>query len=369
MSVTKFWALALLCAAPLLVAGCTAKKRPAVLADKDIPKNGAPLTADVWQAAETSNVQVVRASNKFEWPIPLGSVYANSLAIHTSRSSETGASGESLAGRAQATSMDWNDLLTPAKNYFISLPLRGKYAEYEYRKGTGEPAGSQGIAFHPFWAWNWKDGELASGRSFDAKGIPLFYSRMEIAQKDQKMDSVLTTDNYLWTIGPRVSWFDVDGDSDELLGGEQALPGIDPNLDAVLSNDQFDEIAGYYANPLYLGGILGSILWTDYRFHARNDVWEDNHVAHGPLWGWLFYVHSRQKDVSRSGVVTGEELSRLYVAGWLWKTSITKDAQGQVVDEIEGPLLGGFGWGRKAGVKTLRLFWMPIEIGSKDASQ
>lgn len=350
------WAMTLLALGGLIVmTGCSMRQRTDVLMDKKVPGKGGPLTAELWQAADRSAEPVVQARQRFIWPLPFNQ-YSRQLEMHTARS-------QTMPGKAAGSATAWNDLLVAPPYFFISLPLRGFYGEYGYTRGTEAPDARGGMSFNPFWMWSWQDGTLPTGRSFEAWGVPLFYSRFAVAQKNASTDSALSQRNVLWTLGPRAAFLDLQGDFRNVAGGyKDGVLNLDPTLDGILTTDQYDEISGHLFNPLHLGGTLGNFLWTSYHLKMTTDTWEDTVNAHGPLLGMMIFHEKRLTDIHRAGTSKTREFDRLIFGGWLWKTWLKPTEAGEPDRELHGPLFGGFGWGRKDGEKTLRLFWSHIKI-------
>lgn len=328
----SYWALVGLAACLAVLSGCASVSQPEFLDEYDVPLGGEAMPAGLWAAVDENSAQGrpdTRSQRNSLWVLPFQFSYAQT-SLYSKFSDGLMVDGSSRANTAETFRIDWNDLLAPYLG--VALPLRVIVRDYGYAEGADNPVRRRGVGYTPFWAWTWDDGGTRHAPlEYRAAGVPLLYWQLKGgygAPGDDKTRVRLDLYQALWTLGP-------------------AVIKLDMRLDG-------DEVRGYLANPLLLGGALGHVLWTDYTFRAPGRFAS----GHGPALGMLGYTNHT---FSRAG--GGSEKLRFAVAGVLWSEYMEKVPDGRVIDAKRGPLWSMFGWGRKDGRFAVRALWQTIPIG------
>lgn len=315
----------------LMAQACTTTET-AFLRAEAIPPAGGRVEADNWQefADALGRPEHVATSNRTtRWPLP------SYLAQRTleMRLPNPAAGAEPTSGTAVVKTLLYNDILPP----LLVLPLRVYARSDEYREENAESAAHRTVVYTPLYAWSWEDGEHEEPFSVRLRGMPLLYAAMRVEAwepgaagfHEENIDRLsLNAHQMLWTLGPLC----ITGEIEESGG---------------------DRFKGYVATPLFLGGMLGVLLWSDLHIEATSfgGPGKPGYLSwHGPLFGLPTYVSFGNEDARM----------RLVLTGALW-TDYSRDRQADI-SSIHGPLWGMFGWGRSKGRPKVQLFWIPIKL-------
>jgi len=314
----------------LATSGCQTLRQADVLRGAQIPEGGR-MDPALWTTvtADATDKRVLGFNSTRFWMLPFNLGFRD-FKVAADRQSAT------------YTSFTWNDLGT----FFFFLPLRIRGAEYEFVPGQEEAVGKRGIVWTPLWTNSFEEGTLKDKGDLNATGIPLFFSLLQMKSGEGTSVSWFTS---LWTLGPFFSKFN-----------------------AKQANTEFN---GYLAAPALLGGLPGLGLWTSFRAESpKPDGTNDLMVSHGPFFGFLGYHYNRgsirtYKDLDLNTPTQQTETklvsivsNRLVIGGILWASKTIADGEGIAKKSSHGPLWGMFGWGRKEGDPTIRLFWMNIKV-------
>ncbi len=300
--------------------GCLSVHQPQSLKDSGL-KPGEPITEEQWAKIDELGPQGnVLLQKRFSWLLPLN-IYSQTMTRQ--------GGGESI----WAERFTWNGLGFP----MFFLPYRVVYANSSYDRSQDEPVGKEGLIWWPLYTDRFSEGDPSGNVQIDADGIPLFFSRVRADTGDFQAQFW----NVLWTLGPAC-------------------------LTAEATDPRTDETAEVYlAAPLLLGGVLGTILWTDVSIKNANA--QESIMMHGPLFGILGYYQIKQRAVemnedSQEPAIVGRESVHGLVGGALWNDYTRRDLDGELVKARYGPLWTGFGWQWKEDRFGLRFLWIPIQF-------
>lgn len=313
----------------VVLAGCTTSQRSREFAEVRLPGGGEPIEQEVWLAAEAAPPQTnLGGSTSTIWALPLN---FHQAVFKVNPNLET----------ATRSSLTWNDLLLPG----FFLPVRLRYTEFAYDRNQAEPVAARRAIWTPFWAWTSKSGEDVWGSELTMRGIPLLFGQFS-RKGSEGMPLDITVTHTLWTLGPfvaKLQWPDEDG--------------VDQTR------------RGYFATPLLLTGLPGTILWSDYYFRDSRT----SQMGHGPLWGLLGYTHNSrithrplprmpgEEPDAEQGVEEIRSFSRLVLGGILWSDRSERVVKtGSTIESAHGPLWGMFGWGKKNDRFRVRFLFIPI---------
>ncbi len=342
--------LALILSASTILSGCGVSSHSPKYDDLDIPSRGEAMSQEVWEAAD----ELAALRPKPGGPLNVGGGHWWFLPFLVANNEISVAMNTQEARR---TSFSWYDLSTPVLLTF--LPWRVTYSRDYYERGveSGEPVGSLRFGWNLLYTRVVEKGEIKDPVKLKAFGIPLLFSR--VSGQYRNRDTRFSYNNMLWTLGPSLVTYKSSAYTD--------------NTDELLH--------GWFFSPLQLGGILGPLVWFDFGLKT-----EDGNVAtaHGPLFGYLGYLHSHrafetgtrpvpgQWDVENIEDIEMEEFTELERAhsmlllGILWESLVKFDEEGEVVRGRHGPLWGMFGWGHEKGGFAIRAFWIPIRLGKSN---
>ncbi len=335
--------LSFLLISALILTGCTSSSTNRNLRDTNISISGGPIPEDVWVKANEDRPTIPprRELSRF-WLLPL---YAHSSHITLYPEGIPAPPGDSdipsLENTAEGATFIWNDLLTPL--IFTTLPLRIYYQQVEYERGTEEPIGKRGVAYTPFWAWSWNKGEFNDDVELKAMGVPLLFSQLKIGQerRDGNQGANIRINQFLWTLGP------------SLL-----------RLNAATEDE--GTIKGFYANPLFLGGGLGALVWSSYHLDAHG---RDDQVAtvrgHGPLLGIIGYFRTHERrfrpNLEEERLDLHDDSTTLLLGGTLWYSSKNR-VNGELEKSTNGPLWGIVSVGKRNNRPAIKVLWIPIQF-------
>ncbi len=305
--------------------------RPQVLEDVPIP-NGGKMSERVWDAADDQpESRPVSYSNSTMWLLPLN-FSTRQFTVQSDR--ET----------AHYRNVTWNDL----GPMIFTLPLRIRVADYIYKRGTERPVASRGVVMTPFWVQKFDKGDFGDDKEFYGFGVPLLFATLGLKDGETLNTKFFSS---LWSLGPFM--FKMENTVGRTYQKQ------------------------YLAAPLLFGS-WGGLLWIDIDFLREIDGDTNQRiVAHGPLLGLLGFWYQKSdkiyvtsaEDVANDRAeeegevkIVGEEAQRLILGGLLWQDSMDWDANDELTDARHGPLWTMFGWGKKDGRNTLRLFWIPIKL-------
>lgn len=302
----------------LVATGCTHSFTSQELQSKTLPFHGQPVDEDTWEAISRVNPAAPQISSRSTvFPFPSVLVFRSFSNIRPD-------------GRFSATSFTWWDGFLGA--FGISLPLAINYNDYHYSPGEAEPIAHRSALYTPFWATSSSRGDFNLGMDIEASGIPILWTRLKITETlSDGSTGTATKTAFLWTLGPA--------------------------LIRLRAND--GQSNGYLATPLLLGGMLGGLVWADYRLREG----DTHRIGHGPLLGFLGYTqwqnHTGAPDAESAPTET--RFRRMLLGGALWEQTRRSDYEtGELRSASHGPLWGMFGWGRKGEDFALRIFWYPV---------
>ncbi len=237
----------------------------------------------------------------------------------------------------------------------LFLPLRFSSQENLYSRADTYPKHRSRTEWNLAYASSSVSEDWPKDRpTLHAKGLPLFFSKGTL--RDLGTQSGRRTDaagwQTLWSIGPAYMKF--------------------KSREADRSNPR-DEQRVTAGMPLALGGFLGTILWLDADATNHREYSRERLQVHGPLFGMLGFFRTQkgtrwnmvpetsgEDDPRRFG---HEEYSKGLIAGLLWYDQGSKyTALPETENSGHGPVWSMFGWGRKNGEPTIRIFWIPIAV-------
>lgn len=313
----------------VLSTGCVSKSRAEIFkSEVKAPSNGAKLEPGAWDKfAEQDAKRNLGSTRTAFWFLPFD-LYVKDFHVAKDRES------------ARSKNFSWNDLSTPI--LFTTLPLRFAYSEYRYEKGREEPVSENGFHWTLFWAQSRSKGKPTSLR-LKAHGVPLFFGDVGFEDRDRDIDVSFT--HILWTLGP--AWLRVHADNDT------------------------QKQKGYFAAPFLLGGICGTVLWSDYQ--VRTDE-KNLALGHGPLFGFAgywkqempYYEFETKEDPEKGKeevrFIAGSQSVSGAVLGILWSQYTRRDLDGKIEKSRNGPLWSAFGWSHRDGKFAVRFLWIPIRF-------
>lgn len=303
--------------------------------------SGEKIKPEVWEAAGSGETaKTLNEKHGRIWLLPFNVSVWQFLAPKNSN-------------KAIGNNFTWNDLLTPV--LFTTLPLRARFHEYAFEKGTDTPVGTRTLNWNPFWTWVSEKGKFPRTTDLKAQGIPLFYGHVSV--KDSTADRFrFNITNTLWSVGPMYMCF--EGKRDAKVPTRMADGTTTRTL-------QTKTQGAYLFTPVLALGGPGVLLWSDYYFH---DNLERYNIGHGPILGLLGYVEAfnpaataRKRAADEEGLrVPATELRRRLIAGVLWSSRVDRDAEKALVYSSHGPLWGIIGWGYKDERPRVQILWIPI---------
>ena len=333
----RLWAGSLAVATLLAAAGCSTTQKAKELESIQPPAGGGNLTADVWAAADAAPPERRLADHKsFFWPLPVVS-HKTWFEIGPDRQ-------KAVSSHASRYALGFP---------YEYLPLENSYSKYLYQRGTEEPIGTVRRRSNLFWSWAGTSGNPGPELEVEAKGIPLFaewghekgyawYFDEMVQDRSTFRDSKFHTT--LWSLGP--AWFTVS-DQQQLIGGKTYTT------------------QEHYFHPLYLGRLLGIILWGDY--HQKIDSPTDQYttVGHGPLMGYpVWYTQNRKLNHPDHAEGNLDQVGKIkMVIGGLGYFEYERGDNGEYTEKVKGPLWGLFGTGLHKGEPVYYLFRFPIKKG------
>lgn len=325
-------ASALLLGVVVSTTGCTISDGEALLVTFE--PTDEPLSANFWAGAEkTTDATAHRTTT---WLVPF-----------VLNSSQVELEGD----KDQVRYVNINGLnpgltLLPMLPFYVTVDY-GRW----YQSGAVE---RRGFTWTPLWAWDSSSGD--SQVRLEAGGWPLLWGNVLV---DGPEDGIfIDIDHFLLTLGP-----------------------LHMKLNMGRQGQHAD---GYMFYPAYAAG-LGGILWASYSFDSS----KGHETAHGPLMGYLGYLDTEgltsDNLLDLFGFVDQDKVKglldkqgdgddepkasnplipgkTLVLGGILWSSFTEKDTNGVEMFGSHGPLWGMFGYGKKNGHDTIRLFWIPIQI-------
>lgn len=342
--------MALTLSVTMLLGGCSITTGTDKYQGLEVPDRGEPISQEIWDAADELAAQKPRPGG----PLSLGDGHWWLLPFNIANNQIDVALNEQEARR---TSISWYDLSTPL--FFTFLPWRVSYARDYYERGaeTNEPVGGMRFGWNLLYTRVVEYGRVQDPIKLRSFGMPLLFSR--VTGQHRSRDTRFSYSNILWTLGP----------------------GLITYKSSPYYENSEELLEGWFFFPLQLGGILGPLVWLDFGLET-----EDGRVAtaHGPLFGYLGYVHSHRPFETGMRPVPGQwdleegeepemeeytELERAHsmaLLGILWESLVKKDEDGDIVRGRHGPLWGMFGWGHEKGGFAVRAFWIPIRLGKSN---
>ena len=319
--------------------GCATRNGPEALKDLHIPSNGEPLASDTWDRIDAlPNPKTAFIQDSFFNLLPL---------IGRLQNFSPNRDGSIY----NQTYVRWVDIIPG-----IFLPLSVKISEFQYPKGhTEESPQGWRLSYNPLWvsAEVRNNTEEPDRLALKAAGVPLLAAWGSMNVIDEKTSSSLSlhANSFLWSLGPMVIKF--------------------------RGNNQGEEVHGYLATPLLLGGLVGALVWTD--FHVITE--RDYTIGHGPLFGSTLYysifktryesdedetkqsnavIQLGGKAVADRGARLGSDWENNVLGGILWRSFQELDADDRVTRSGYGPLWSFIGWGSVDGSSGPRIFWLTL---------
>lgn len=326
---------AALCAAAILLVGCTTSRTPKVWENVDLPNGGQPIDDAVWEAADERGMD--------EAVVADGSTILYLPAI--SQKEWFGVA----PGHQTAVKSDYSSIGLGVT--YAYLPLQFSFSKYAYERGSAEPVGVIRRRYHPFWSWVEVEGNPGPELEVDAGGIPLLWESgsekgwawyFDDLVRDRMVYREFDFLTTLWWIGPgryRAK------DTVELRGGEQYITEQD------------------FVFPLLLGRAPGILLWSHYKESADHPDFSSQTRGYGPLFGYPTY-YQQTRENRQSGEMTS---FRTILGGLLWYDARRGPSGEATVSEAHGPLWSLFGKGKVDGQDAIYLFRIPIKTGGREA--
>lgn len=328
-----------LIALPLVLSGCVSTSVSREYPDgADISYRGGTIDPVLWEVA--GNVEedaLPYRSYNFSWLLPT-----------TLRNRAVFFDGPN---QVNTRSVAYNGLGIP----LLLLPVRFHYSESFYTNGaTEEPTATQWATWNPFWTANSGENLSDDHARVRTRGVPLFFGRVDMTSPDTQVGLWST----LWSLGP--AFFTYNGEIQ------------------YEANEPPAEMRATAGMPLALGGILGAVLWTDVEMRQRHGEDHLRWSSHGPFFGSLGYVNVNARSTElgpteENGTpepVVQYTSTKSLLTGLLWLDLINKEVGNRASHfEARGPLWSAFGWGKRGGRNTVRVFWVPIVLPGQGSSQ
>ncbi len=327
------------CAASAATTGCATKMVTDDFPDQErISYDGGFVSTYVWENADSFDAEnPPRKEWRFTWLLPLN-IYQKLAEFESSHK---------LAVRKNT----YNGLGFP----LLFLPLRYSSQESLYGHEDVYPIHRARTEWNLLYAKSRVSEDWPEGRpSLYAQGYPLFFSKGTLRDLGTYSGrrSDVTGWQTLWSIGPAyLKYKSREADRSEPRNEQRATVGM----------------------PLALGGFLGTILWLDTDAVDHKEYTRERLQVHGPLFGMLgFFRTDTQSRWNQVPEMSGEddprrlgyrEYSQGLLAGLLWYDHGTEYvALPETENSGHGPIWSMFGWGRKNGEQTIRVFWIPIRV-------
>lgn len=339
----RMWAGTVAVGVMLAATACSTAHKAKELESVATPKGGENISADVWAAADAAPADQRLANHSiFYWPLPV---------VAHKKWFEIGPDRQ----KAVASSTSRYGLGIP----YEYLPLENSYHKFVYDRGTAEPVGAVHRYSNLFWSWAGTSGNPGSELEVDVKGVPIaaewghekgyaWYFDETIKDHTVYRDSKFTT--ILWSLGP--AYFHVK-DQEQLAGGKT------------------ETLTSTWCHPLLLGGILGVVLWSDYKQEMDSPANQYKTHGHGPLLGYpIWYTQTRAMKHPDHAEGNLDQVGRiLMVLGGLGYFEYERGDNGTYTDKVKGPLWGLFGTGLYKGDPAYYLLRFPIRKGKSSAAE